>query len=357
MTTLYTFLAAVTLPEEGLELGTPRSLPYISIPHSLKLLYGLAKAHPQYVVAFLLIAAIGIIIGIAIGVARGRVKRLKRLALFKPVSRLAPADLGIENYLGQGCYIRRESDDTLAGFLEEGVSAILVVGKTGSGKTRTAFEALKGGRAAPTAHIEAHGRVLPDKGKEDYYILAPRPRLTSLRELSVPGLSRKRIVLFLDDLPRYIKKLDAAGLFRQMEGKAKGLVLLATCPPDKLPLLEREAPEFLRIFRPKNRISLRDLAPAEQKSLASTLGRDETTYLANATPASLALNLAEMKERYKDSGDARLIIHSLLLLHGAFISTCRESLVREVCGRVFNKAFSRSQWRGALKGLIARSEE
>ncbi|MDI6760989.1 MAG: tetratricopeptide repeat protein [Candidatus Brocadiaceae bacterium] len=353
MTTLYTFLAAVTLPEKGLEGGSPHPLPHISIPHSLKLLYGLVKAHPQYVVAFLLIAAIGIIVGIAIGVARGRVKRLRRLALFKPVSRLAPTDLGIENYLGQGCYIRRESDDTLAGFFEEGVSAILVVGKTGSGKTRTVFEALKGGRATPAGHVEGHGRVLPDKGKEDYYILAPRPRLTSLRELSVPGLSRKRIVLFLDDLPRYIKKLDVGGLLRQMEGKAKGLVLLATCSPDKLPLLEREAPEFLRLFRPKNHISLRDLTPAEQKSLASALGRDETTTLANATPASLALNLAEMKERYKNSGDARLIIHSLLLLHRTFISTCRESLVREVCGGVFNKTFSRSQWRGALKGLIA----
>ncbi|OHB90569.1 MAG: hypothetical protein A3E19_07160 [Planctomycetes bacterium RIFCSPHIGHO2_12_FULL_52_36] len=363
MTTLYTFLAAVTLPEEGLEGEVSRSLPHISIPHSLKLLYGLVKAHPQYVVAFLLIAAIGIIIGIAVGVAKGRVKRLRRLALFKPVSRLAPTDLGIENYLGQGCYIRRESDDTITSLLGEGASAILVVGKTGSGKTRTVFEALKGGRASatssaesatPTAHIEAHGRVLPDKGKEDYYILAPRPRLTSLRELSVPGLSRKRIVLFLDDLPRYIKKLDVVGLFRQMEGRAKGIVLLATCSPDKFPLLEKEAPELLRLFRPKNRISLRDLAPAEQKSLASALGRNETTSLVNATPASLTLNLAEMKERYKDSGDAMLVIHSLLLLHGAFISTCRESLVKEVCGRVFNKTFSRSQWRGALKGLIAR---
>ena len=359
MTTLYTFIATTVPPEKGFERGLPYSLPNITIPHSLKLLYGLVRAHPQYLAAFLLIAAIGIIVGIAIAVAKGREKRLRRLALCKPVTSLGPMDVGIENYLGKECYVRRESDEVLASLLEGGAPAILIIGRPGSGKTRTVFEALSGmaaslSAATPKPALERSEGVdiALNKGREYLYILVPRPRLTSLKELTIPGLSRKKIVLFLDDLHRYVKKLDVVGLLRQLEVKATGTVLIATCPPDKLPFLEKEAPELLHLFRPKNRISLRGLSPDEQKFLASALGHNEIATMVSVTPAALVLNLAEMKERYKNSGDARPIIHSLLLLHKAFIFACGESLVREVCERVFNKTFSRSQWKGAIKGLV-----
>ncbi|MFN3466328.1 MAG: tetratricopeptide repeat protein, partial [Candidatus Brocadiales bacterium] len=359
MTTLYTFIATTVLSEKGVERGIPYSLPDVTIPRSLKLLYGLVKAHPQYLVAFLLIAAIGIIVGIAIAMAKGREKRLRRSALFKPVARLGPADVGIENYLGKECYVRRKSDEALASLLEGGAPAILIIGRPGSGKTRTVFEALSSMAASlpaappiPALERSEWAYIIPSKGKEDLYILVPRPRLTSLKELAIPGLSSKKIVLFLDDLHRYVKKLDVVELLRQLEVKAAGTVLIATCSPDKLQFLEKETPELLRLFRPKNRISLRDLSPAEQTSLASALGHGEMATMANVTPASLVLNLAEMKERYKNSGDARLIIHSLLLLHKAFIFACGEPLARKVCERVFNKTFSRSQWKGAIKGLV-----
>ncbi len=184
---LYTFIAAVTAPEKGIEKGIP--YPDITIPHSLKTLYAIVKAHPGYVAAFLLVAAIGILVGIIFAIAKGREKRLRRLTLFKPVARLLPTDLRIENY--QDCYVKRESDEALASFLEEGVPAILIIGRPGSGKTRTVFEALK--------------------GKGDYFLIAPRPRPTSLRELAVPGLSKKKIILFLDDIHRYIANVANVG--------------------------------------------------------------------------------------------------------------------------------------------------
>jgi tetratricopeptide (TPR) repeat protein len=332
-----TFVAAVSPPVRGQEGGY---LPGVTMPDSVVRLLKILMAHPWLVASFLLLSAIGILIGIIIAIVKSRQKRLRQLALFKPLARLEASDLGIENYLGGECYIKRESDDALSNLLEEGVATILILGKPGSGKTRTAFEALK------------------EKG--DYYLLAPKPMPAPLKELAVPGVSKKKIVLFLDDIYRHIKKLDIVGLFSHLELKAKGVVFLATCSPDKLPFLEKTAPEVLHLFRPKNRIFLKDLTPAEQKSLADALGQEMDT-LANVTPASLTLNLAEKKEQYRNSEDARLILHSLLLMNRASIFVYKEDLVRKVCQMVLGKDFSRSQWNSSLKrlvtiGLIARED-
>ncbi len=324
---------AVAAPGKGGLLN--HFFPHITIPPILRPLISFAKAHPGYLVAFLLLMALGILIGIIIGVKKGREKRLRHLALFKPVAKIAASDLGIKNYLGKGSYLRRQSDEALTNLLEEGASAVLILGRPGSGKTRTVFEALR--------------------AKEDHYLLAPKPRLTSLKELTVPGLSKKKLILFLDDLYRYVNKTDVVGLFRQLEGRAKGFVFIATCAPDKLPFLEKEAPEFLRLFKAKKRIFLRDLSPAEQKFFIEVLGFNEQIFATSLTPAYFALNLANMKERYKGSENIRAIIHSLFLLHKAFIFHCEESLVKEACEQVLGKHFSRSQWRDALRDLEAMS--
>ncbi len=308
-------------------------LPSIPIPPIVRFFFHLAQAYTKYVVALFLLMLLSIFVGIIILLIRKRRKRLRQLALFKPLARLAPSELGIESYLGRECYVTRESDEALAGLLVEGVSTILIIGKPGSGKTRTVFEALR--------------------GKEDYELLALKPKVFSPKELSIPGLPKKNIILFLDDLHKYIKKLDVITIFRHIEQRAKDSIFIATCSPDKIPLLEKEAPEILHLFRSKSRIHLRDLLPGEKKFLAGALGTDEKIVASNVTPASFILNLVKKKESYKSSEDTRLIMHALVLLNRSFIFNYSQTLVKKVCQGVFGKDFSRSQWNTSLRGLAA----
>ncbi|MEK7369699.1 MAG: tetratricopeptide repeat protein [Planctomycetota bacterium] len=302
--------------------------------------------NPYYLLPILAIVIIGCIIAAIAGRSKAKRNRLKKDVFRTPVSKLKPEDLGIEKYKNDDHYVPRESDEHLRRILEGGSPKVLVIGKTGAGKTRTLYEAIKERKDFVIA-VPKHHTITPENSRKIAH-----------------SLRKKKVFLFLDDLDKYVKKVDIAMLIDQLENEAGSLTVLATCRTgDALDLVEKLEPSFLRHFENRIRIELRDLAPAEEEALAKSLDRawSSTTY--NHTPGSVALDLPDMKTRYKNtSNDGKAIIRLLKVLRSSLVHIYDEHLVKKLFYAASEtESHERGNWGKALaemveSGLIARKE-
>ncbi|MFQ5862233.1 MAG: tetratricopeptide repeat protein [Candidatus Brocadiales bacterium] len=302
----------------------------------LKPLLKQAPSNLQLLLPILAVLIIGCIVGILVGRAKAKRNKLKKDALITKASKLLPDNLGIEKYADEYHYVPRESDEYLRRLLEEGAPRVLVLGKTGSGKTRTIYEAIK--------------------DKKDFIIFAPKHHTISSKNLKTMGsLRKKNVLLFLDDLDKHIKKIDIAMLIGQLEKNAKTLTVLATCRTgDTLTLVEKIEPSFLKQFENRIRIELRDLTADEEEALAKSLDRDWSPTMYDRTPGSVALDLPDMKARYKNaSNEGKAITWLLKILHSSFIYDCKENLVKKLFNMTFEKEpHIRANWGKALTEMV-----
>ncbi|MEE9585060.1 MAG: tetratricopeptide repeat protein, partial [Candidatus Brocadiales bacterium] len=234
-------------------------------------------------------------------------------------------------------YVPRESDEYLRRLLESGSPKVLVIGKTGAGKTRTIYEAIK--------------------DKKDFIVVAPKHHTISpdSNRRIINSLRKKKVFLFLDDLDKYLKKIDIAMLISQLEQNVEALAVLATCRAgDTLALVDRIEPSFLRQFENRIRIELRDLTPEEEEALAKALDKDWSSTMYGRTPGSVALDLPEMKTYYKNaSNEGRAIIGLLKMLRSSFIPVYKENLVKKLFSTALEReSDDQGNWGKALAEMV-----
>ncbi|GAA2357426.1 hypothetical protein Cme02nite_51060 [Catellatospora methionotrophica] len=129
-----------------------------------------------------------------------------------------PAQLGVKAAIGSTGptarnalpYLEREVDKELD-WLVAGGGVVLVHGRAAAGKTRTAYEAIN--RLRPE-----HGLLVPESGR-------------ALRELADSREELRNVVVWLDDLERYLtpQGLDRSVLERLCPPGRSDVVVLATC--------------------------------------------------------------------------------------------------------------------------------
>jgi tetratricopeptide (TPR) repeat protein len=250
----------------------------------------------------------------------------------KPVRKLTPeGDFHITNY--DKFYIERESDKEIENLLRER-KYIFITGIPMLGKTRMAYEACK--------------------KLKDFYLLKPKYGEIDIQKIKLPFF-KKKIVLFLDDLDKYVGKFNLDDLTRKLKEKAQHFVVIATC---------RSGKEFDQVFAKKEMETLltqcqkgktepRLLGLDEEGRLAVAIGKRLQEIASDRTPGSITIDLRYMKERYGNLGDEKFILKSLKLLREGNIFLWKENLIKEVSNLIFNLTIERKRWDDYIKSLVS----
>jgi tetratricopeptide (TPR) repeat protein len=239
---------------------------------------------------------------------------------YKPVKKLTPEDFKIQKY--KKARIHRKSDMTIENLLKTG-QYILITGKPKIGKTRASHDAIK---------------ML-----ENFSVIKPRPEEIEIEKIKSPPLSNKNIILFLDDLQRFVGK-KVEDVIGRLNEKSKKLIIVATCRTGKELDLVRE--EILSLYREFTVIELEEISKNDGKILAEDIKKEDKKFEwkpehFDGTPGSITLDLEDMKERYKKAGDGKVILKALKLLKEASLFLYKETRVKEVCGDIFELSAER----------------
>jgi len=256
--------------------------------------------------------------------------------LYKPIKKITPEDFKIEKY--KKSYIYRNSDITIENLLKN-KKHILIIGKPKIGKTRAAYEAIK--------------------KLENFSVIKPRPeKIEEIEKIKIPLLSNRNLILFLDDLQRFIGK-SVEDPINKLKRKSRNLIIVATCRTGKeLALVERvveEEKEMLPLYREFTYIDLEEISEEEGRRLAQDGGLPWETVEFDGTPGSVILGLKAMKERYKKAGDGQDILKSLKLLREGNLFVYRELRIKDVCRDIFEWSYEmlrRSNWDRVINNLM-----
>jgi len=297
-----------------------KAIIFLSAVFPLLAPYFFEKIFPIYFLAYrtqLIIAAIFLfliilIIDFYIWQWRRTKAFIKNFKNYKPISKLAPLDFNIVTY--HESYIPRKNDNLKIARLLKDNNIAFITGIPGTGKTREAYEII---------------------GKyPDWFLLMPEHMKLNFKELGYPlFFSRKKIILVLDDLEKFIGKINLDEFILTLKKKCRRLKIIVTCRTGdefKQTLGYKEM-EALRSKCLKNEVEPRKLDEAEQKLLAEKIGIDLTKIQTDGTPGSIVLNLSGMKKRYSDlKSQPKSILHILKLLRQAMIFNWPEKLIRDV---------------------------
>jgi|GEM_PF-2789144 len=258
-----------------------------------------------------------------------RIKLKEAFEVFKPVEKLTPEDFHITSY--NEFYIERESDKQIEELLRRR-DYVFITGIPMLGKTRMAYKAVK--------------------KLKGFYLLKPKYERIDVQKLKLP-LFKKKIVLFFDDLDKYLGKFNLDWLIARLKKKSKDFVVIATC---------RSGQEFDEVFAQKDMEDLltrcapdevkpRRLIRAEEEKLAAGLRRNIEEIESDGTPGSIVVDLRYMKQRYRQLGEERNVLKCLKLLREGYIFLWSEGLIREVAKRIFGLEREVTGWRKHIASL------
>jgi len=263
-----------------------------------------------------------------------RLKEFKKnFEIYKPVTELEPSDFGIPNYYL--FYLRRESDEGIEKYFKE-KNIAFITGLPNIGKTRGAYELAK--------------------KYEGWFLLKPHYERIDVQNLKFPPLfSRKRIILFLDDLEKYAGKFNMDVLIYKLRQKSEKLKIIATCRSGKefdQASVEKEMTDLLSHCQ-SHKIEPRKLNEEEERALAEKVGKKLEEVTSDGTPGSIVLGLKQMKERYKQiQNESKTILKVLKLLREAYIFRWTEELVGNIAkSKIFELKGQRYEWDKWLSDL------
>jgi tetratricopeptide (TPR) repeat protein len=313
---------------EGLIIGIIASLiaGLILAPHLIPIFWKTYKT--ELYIAVLLITILALLYFIWERAVRIKKGMAEAFDVFKPVKKLTPDDFHIAEY--NEFYVERESDKHIETLLGKR-KYVFITGIPMLGKTRMAYEATK--------------------KLKGFYLLRPKYERIEIQKLKLP-LFKKKIVLFLDDLNKYVEKFDLDDLIRKLKKESKDFVVIATC---------RSGKEFDQVFAKKEMETLltqcqkrepRKLKQEEERKLATAVDKRLERIASDGTPGSITIDLRYMKERYENLGEEKSILKSLKLLREGNIFLWKEDMVKEVSNGIFDLGTERTEWDGYLKSLL-----
>jgi tetratricopeptide (TPR) repeat protein len=225
-------------------------------------------------------------------------------------------------------YDRDSVENAKVKFLDEKKNLILT-GRSGLGKTRTAFEILS-------------------KSKENYEILVPFLTRSESFDFKSSFKKRKKVILFIDDLQKYNTD-DINYYVENLFANSSEVQLLCTCRT------EHEKDIFGSFQIPNlERYALKEWTESEGKSLASLLNIDFDAKAFDHTPASLIYNLEKLRERYKQlNSHQKIVLESIKLLKTISLE-CNSGSIKKVSEKVFDlvpEYLAHNSWRDEFKKL------
>ena len=230
---------------------------------------------------------------------------------YEPVKKLTPENFKIQGY--KKAHRPRKSDTTIENSLKN-EEYILITGKPKIGKTRASYEAIK--------------------KLENFSVIKPKPEEAEIEKIKIPPWSNKNLILFLDDLERFVDK-KTEYVIDSLKKKSKKLIVVATCRTgEELDLVKTE------MYRQFTTIELEVISENERKMLLEDIKKEDKNFKWNpeqfdGTPGSITLDLGDMKERYKSAKDGKVVLRALKLLRGGNLFLYKESRVKDVCENIF----------------------
>ena len=205
---------------------------------------------------------------------------------------------------------------------------LIIVGRSGIGKTRSAFEIL--------SKSKKHDILIPFLARPDSY------------EINNSFKKRKRVILFIDDLQKY----DTGEINFYLENliaNSNEVQLLCTCRT------EYEA-SIYSSFEISNleRYELNEWSDNEGKTLANLLNISFDPNTFDHTPASIIYKLAKLKEQYKQLKKHQLIILECIKLLKTLELDCNSDSIKETVSQIFElgkEYLSYDNWRTEIKYL------
>lgn len=196
----------------------------------------------------------------------------KYIEVYENSDKIKASDFNIAKY--NEYYYKRPVNTEISDSLNNGEN-ILIIGKPKAGKTRAAHEAIK--------------RV---KG---FKIIKFWEDLIKIEELP-DNLFEGQKIIFIDDLNKYIGKLDFNRLIKKLNSKSKKYMIVVTCRSgEEYKHCKKEFEEYLKDFK---KINLEDIDENTARDISNKFNLKFEDF--DGTIGSLFLGISDMKLRYND---------------------------------------------------------
>jgi tetratricopeptide (TPR) repeat protein len=200
---------------------------------------------------------------------------------------------------------------------------VLVTGLSGVGKTRLVIEVLR--------HLASQNPKF-----NNMTVIALRNASVDVPLVARNWLGRKwkNVVLFLDDLEKFVGKVDLPALIRDWQEASVDLRIVATCRIEEFSTIE-DKPEVTTLFAKKERVEIAEYSTEEGKKMAAGLGKPFPADF-SGTPDYLVLETVK-KQRYYETltSDEKDVLKAVKLFMKCGISSPKIKHLRLVWSEIF----------------------
>lgn len=228
----------------------------------------------------------------------------KYMEINEEVTNITPDLFKIADY--SDYYHKRSEDDELLKDLNAN-NNVLIIGKPNAGKTRASYEAIK--------------------QLDKFRVIKFRPNLIEIERIP-DHIFNGKIIIFFDDLNKYISKLDLHQLIKKLKLNSNEFVILITCRSgDEYENAYMEFEEDINGFK---KINIKDIDKSTAKDLSEKYDLKFEEF-DGATIGSLILGLSRMKRRYDGlSDECHVLFRVIKLLSKANTFTINKKTLEEI---------------------------